>query len=100
MRKGEDAGLKAPFDPHSPAYLAAVAKMGRVVRELYLIDEDWLREISVRPEVQASAMKGQEIEAQLAAEHEKRSRAARKGWSRYQQFFDEQRRWRAEQRGR
>ena len=45
VRKGEDAGLKAPFDPNSPAYRAVVEKMGRVVRTLYLIDDDRLREI-------------------------------------------------------
>jgi hypothetical protein len=100
VRKGEDAGLKAPFDPNNPAYLAAVANMGRVVRDLYLIDEDRLRKI-VSLEGGAAEMKAdQEIEARWTAERAKRSRAAQKGWRRYELFFDEQRRWRAEQRGR
>jgi hypothetical protein len=83
VRKGEDAGLKAPFDPSSPAYLAAVANMGRVARSLYLLDEDRLREISMSPEAIADATARQEHEARWAAAREKRSRAARKGWSRY-----------------
>jgi hypothetical protein len=100
VRKGEDAGLKAPFDPNSPAYRAAVRNMGRVVRSLCLIDDDRLREI-VNFEGAAAELKAdEELKARLAAEQEKRSQAARKGWRRYEQFFAEQRRWREEQRGR
>ena len=57
--------------------------MGRVARSLYLIDEDRLREVSMSPEVIAEATARQEREARWAAEREKRSRAAQKGWSRY-----------------
>ena len=42
----------------------------------------------------------EDLKARFAAEREKRSKAARKGWSRYGQFFEEQRRWRAEMKER
>jgi hypothetical protein len=47
----------------------------------------------------AAEMKAdEELKAQWEAEREKRSKAARKGWRRYREFFEEQRRWRAEGR--
>jgi hypothetical protein len=95
VRKGEDAGLKQPFDPGNPSYVAAVKNVGRAVRSLYLIDDDRLREISMRPEAIAEATADQEREARWAAEREKRSKAARKGWSRYYEFFEGQRHYRA-----
>jgi len=98
VRKGEDAGLKAPFDPSSPAHRGAVANMGRVAGGQYLIDDDRLREIASLEDVAADVEAKQAIEARLAAAREKRSRAAQKGWSRYDDFFEEQRYWRA-QRG-
>ena len=45
VRNGEDAGLKQPFDPNSPAYVAAFANSARVVRDMYLIDDEKLKEI-------------------------------------------------------
>lgn len=37
VERGEDAGLKKPFSPNDPAYLAAGEKMARAVRDLHLI---------------------------------------------------------------
>jgi hypothetical protein len=97
VRKGEDAGLKKPFDPSGdPAYLAAGANMARVVQGLYLINDDRLTEIRMNPEAAASAMADQKLEARVAEERAKRSQAAQKGWRRYAEFFDEQRHWRRE----
>ena len=80
VRKGEDAGLKQPFDPsNNPAYLAAIANMGRAVQDMYLIDDDRLREIANSPEALAEMTAEQELETRLMAEREKRSKAARKG---------------------
>ena len=60
VRKGEDAGLRQPFDPNNPAYLAAVRNMGRVVRKLSLIDDDRLREIASNEAIADQAKAGEE----------------------------------------
>jgi hypothetical protein len=65
------------------------------VRGLYLVDDDRLREIMTRPEAVAELTADQERQARWAAKREKRSKAARKGWSRYDLFFEEQRNYRA-----
>lgn len=94
VRKGEDAGLRQPFDPNNPAYRAAVRNMGRVVRKLCLIDDDRLREIASNEAIADEAKADEEREARWNAKREKRSQAARKGWSRYHEFFEQQRHYR------
>jgi hypothetical protein len=101
VRNGEDAGLKEPFDPSNPAYRAAVDQWGRAVQDMYLIDEARFREILSTPEAVAEIVADKKAdedfkahEGRWAAEREKRSKAARKGWSRYYEFFEAQRDYR------
>jgi hypothetical protein len=64
-----------------------------------LIDEARFREILSTPEAVAEIVADKKAdedfearEARWKAEREKRSKAARRGWRRYREFFEEQRR--------
>jgi hypothetical protein len=78
VRNGEDAGLKQPFDPSSPAYVAAFANAARVVRDMYLIDDEKLEEIAKDPEIVAD----QQRRARQEAEWEAKRTAARENATR------------------
>jgi hypothetical protein len=78
--------LKKRFSSTDPAYLAAFAKIGRVVNGQYLIDDEQLANIVANDEVRQDVESEQEMEAKYNAERLKRSKAARRGW---QNRFDQ-----------